>query len=189
MTLEEAKKIAEENELVIGDRPKRFLGDYYRFAVVNAVLEDEFIERVKRFVEYKNLRDSLSKEVYDWRLNNKIGPLRQNFDLDSYLVAGMIPLKDMEEGYYLGKCRNAIIAYWDPKSKMFIHTRDEWNMRYNEKIPHLEEPDYNYDLFIPIRKLKLCEVNENAKINKWKDGVHVDQKEQIEEYLDRVCGI
>jgi hypothetical protein len=186
MKLKEATEIAEENDLVFGDRPKRFLGDYYRFAVINAIGTLDYIQKVEQFVEYKEKRDALSKEVHDFIINNKLGPLRQHFDLDSYLVAGIVPKKDMEEGYYLGKCRNAIVAYWDPKSKMFEHTRVEWNLRYTEKIPHLEEPDYNYDLFIPIRKLEDSEVNENVRIDKWKDGVHIDQKDQINEYLDRI---
>ena len=179
MTLEEAKKVAEDNNIT-KERIKKFYGDFYRFEVAMAIDTPEFIEKVEELVRYTMKREALSNEYFEWRNKNKLGPLRVEFDLNSYLVAGIIPLKDMEEGYYLGRCRNNIVAYWDPKSKMFIHTRDSFNLTYTEKIPHLEEPDYTYDLFIPIRKMNISEVSENCLIDKWDKGVHVDHRDIID---------
>jgi len=187
MNLTEALEKAKENDLVIGDRPRRYLGDYYRFAVINSIGTFSYIQNVQEFLEYKEKKDSLHDELFKWFKDNKLPTsLRVTFDLDSYLSAGAIPKKDMQKGYYLGKCRNATIAYWDDKSKMFKHTRSSFNLTYIENIPHLEETDYSYDLFIPIRKLDDNEVDENSKIDKWKDGIHIDQKEYVDSYLDKI---
>jgi hypothetical protein len=111
----------------------------------------------------------LIDELCKWFKDNKLPmSLRAEFDLDSYLNAGMVPMKDLEEGYYLGTCRNNHVAFWNPSRNEFEHTREKWGNRYVDRIPHLEEPNYNYDLFIPIRKLDISEVNEFNNIEKWK---------------------
>jgi len=184
MILEEAEKIVKNNFIIKDDYSyeenlKSSYGNFYRFEVVNSLGKKDFIKKVEQFIEYKKNRDSLTEEYYKWRNSHKIGPLRVEFDLNSYLVAGVIPMKNMEEGYYLGSCRNSKVAYWDPMSKMFKHTKSSFNFTYIERIPHLEEIGYSFDLFIPIRKLDISEVDENYKIDKWVDGVHIKHKNLI----------
>lgn len=167
MTLEEATNIALEHNL----KPEllnRNRDCHYRMKVIESIGSDNFIDSIILFKTYLKNEKLLSDELCDWFKNGNIPlSLRSEFDLDSYLVAGMVPLKDMEEGYYLGKCRNAIVARWN-KSGFFEHTRSKHGYRNVERIFHLEEPNIAYDLFVPIRKLEEHEVNMNNKIENWK---------------------
>jgi len=184
-SLEEAKKIAEDNKLTI-ENLKSNKDCYYRTKVIEALEwlkyfndnptftstklpEMYFIRRVEKFVEYMEISKKLNDELYNWLRTNKLSnSLRAEFDLDSYLNAGMVPMKDLEEGYYLGKCRNTTVAFWNPSRNEFQHTRTKWGHRYVENIPHLEEPNYSFDLFIPIRKMDINEVDKNNIIELWK---------------------
>lgn len=185
MTFKEAEEFALKENLT-SDNLKKNYGNYYNFEVINSIGKDDFVTKVENLIYWRNKRQTLVTEVSSWLKDNQLPwTLYVNFDLNAYLAAGVIPMKDMEEGYYLGKCRNNIIGYWDPKSKMFIHTRDSWNLTFTEKIPHLEEIDYAFDLFIPKRKIDISEISENFKIDKWEDGYHSDHKHLIENYKNK----
>ena len=64
----------------------------------------------------------------------------------------MIAKKDLEHGeYYNGDCRNATIARWNAKTKMFFYTRKKFGLEFTETIFHPEDDD-KYDVFIPSAK-------------------------------------
>lgn len=178
MTIEEANKIITDHNIDLKKLSKYF-GCYYKFEILQHQDTELFIEKVKDFKNYIDLRYKLSTEVTNWLKDNNLGQsLKKDFDLNLYLKSDIININDLEEGYYLGKCRNTIIAYWDKDAKIFKHTKDSFNIKGIDTIPHIQKPNYNFDMFIPIRKLKDSELSENDKIDKW-EGNHVKHSKII----------
>lgn len=74
-------------------------------------------------------------------------------ELDLNIEAGMIPMNQMEDGaYYLGWCRNAVVAMWDAGEGCFVHWRTKFTSVFTEKINHPEDDD-GYDVFTPLKKI------------------------------------
>jgi len=116
-----------------------------------------------------DLDEKLNDELANWFKDRNLSMyLRAEFDLESYIEGGIVSKNDIEEGYYLGNCRNTVVAYWNPELDKFEHTRTKFGSTYVEIIPHMEEKDYIYDVFIPIRKLDINEVENINKIELWK---------------------
>lgn len=77
-----------------------------------------------------------------------------NADLKAAFNAGMIKQTDLEDGaYYLGWCRNAVIAKWQVDKDCFIHWRTKFGSVFTEEINHPENDD-GFDLFVPLKKVE-----------------------------------
>ena len=73
---------------------------------------------------------------------------------DEFIEAGAIPKKDLiPGGWYLGQCRNAIVAQWFPLEG-FYYIRHKIGGPYVDKIHHFEDDeDGCYDVFVPFKLL------------------------------------
>jgi hypothetical protein len=78
-------------------------------------------------------------------------------ELDRNIKAGMIPMSEMKDGaYYLGWCRNAVVAKWQADKECFIHWRTKFSDVFTEKINHPEDDD-GYDVFVPLKEIQPTE--------------------------------
>jgi hypothetical protein len=61
----------------------------------------------------------------------------------------MLAKTDLKDGaWYLGACRNAVLAQWDEKRNGFIYIRHKWTARFPETILHPTD-DVGWDCFWP----------------------------------------
>lgn len=62
--------------------------------------------------------------------------------------------KDQLEPYawYVGKCRNSIVAQWMPTRNHFIYIRHKFGSSFIEELPHPED-DAGFDCFFPFVKV------------------------------------
>jgi hypothetical protein len=73
-------------------------------------------------------------------------------ELEAAYTQGMLHKQDLKDGaYYLGHCRNAVVAMWSASDNCFVYMRKKFSLRYPEKIFHPED-DNGFDLFIPLEK-------------------------------------
>jgi hypothetical protein len=78
-------------------------------------------------------------------------------EISRNILAGMIPLSEMEDGaYYLGWCRNAVVAKWQKDKGCFIHWRTKFSSVFTEEINHPEDDD-GYDVFTPLKEIEPTE--------------------------------
>ena len=64
-----------------------------------------------------------------------------------------IPKADLKDGaYYYGHCRNASIARWNARDKMFYYRRTKFGHSFIETINHPED-DNGFDLFVVEREV------------------------------------
>lgn len=76
-------------------------------------------------------------------------------DLAEAVKAGMIPRCNLENGaYYVGYCRNALIAQWDERAGRFVYLRHKFGTIFSETINHPENDD-GFDFFVPVRMVDL----------------------------------
>jgi hypothetical protein len=88
--------------------------------------------------------------------------------LQSAYKEGMLKRTELKDGrYYLGYCRNAVVAQWDQGSKRFFHVRTKFGSRFIESIPHPED-DGGYDIFVPVKRVR---PTEEQKV--WKRPDHI----------------
>jgi hypothetical protein len=72
---------------------------------------------------------------------------------DKAVAAGMLLKKDLiDGGYYLGWCRNAIVAKWIGVPGCFVHWRTVFNDTFTEEINHPEDDDGS-DIFMPLKQI------------------------------------
>ena len=84
-------------------------------------------------------------------------PPKDTNDRSAYYEAGVIRKEDLEDGaYYWGTCRHGPIALWD--GEHFWYIRNKFKATFAESINHLED-DNGYDLFIPLKKVELGDIN------------------------------
>jgi len=82
-------------------------------------------------------------------------PLRAPIELN---IMGYIKKNELEHGaYYLGRCRNAVVARWNAANNEFIHWRYKFGAKFLEVINHKDDDD-GFDTFKPERKLNPEEV-------------------------------
>ena len=103
--------------------------------------------------------ESLFNELYDLfragglSLSGLSEMKGRELDLEKMFKAGVLRKSQLEDGkYYLGKCRNAIVAKWSAEKQKFTYMRTKFNQTFPETINHPED-DNGYDLFVPIRKI------------------------------------
>ena len=78
---------------------------------------------------------------------------------DEIYSKGIIRKKDLiKNQYYLGKCRNSDVAFWNGFE--FLYSRYKFGSSYIDTINHPED-DNGYDLFIPLR---IVEPTDNQRI-------------------------
>lgn len=70
--------------------------------------------------------------------------------------------KLIDGAYYQGYCRNASVAKWNAAQNVFTYPRSSMvpGDIYNEDINHFEDDD-GYDIFIPMNRLDVSEVEEH----------------------------
>ena len=72
--------------------------------------------------------------------------------IKEFIEAGAISKKDLVVGaWYFGSCRNSSIAQW--VGNRFHYIREKFGTYFIEDINHFEDDD-DYDLFIPIKRIK-----------------------------------
>jgi hypothetical protein len=54
--------------------------------------------------------------------------------------------------WYVGDCRNAVVAQWIADKNHFIYIRHKFGNAFVEEINHFED-DNGYDIFYPARKV------------------------------------
>jgi hypothetical protein len=93
-----------------------------------------------------------NRELKIYEETNKPRP-----DLSSFYNEGLLKKEQLEHGkYYLGYCRNAIIARWNQNTNLFYYVRTKFGDSYEEDIPHPEDCD-GHDIFVPIREIEPSE--------------------------------
>ena len=93
--------------------------------------------------------------LHDKGLNSY--PSKNETDRTAYYEAGVIKKEDLEDGAYCwGTCRHGPIALWD--GEVFWYIRTKFTSTFAERINHLED-DNGYDLFIPLKKVELGDIN------------------------------
>ncbi len=77
----------------------------------------------------------------------------KEFDIEQYYAAGVIRKSDLvNEGYYVGLCRNANVAQWDEYNQEFIYIRWKLGGQRLDTIKHLEdEQGTSWDAFVPLK--------------------------------------
>jgi hypothetical protein len=69
-------------------------------------------------------------------------------------MESMIPKADLVDGaWYVGRCRNAVVAQWCAKGQCFYYIRRKFGERFIEDIRHPDD-DRHYDVFIPLRRIE-----------------------------------
>lgn len=70
----------------------------------------------------------------------------------AFVRLGAIPKKDLVVGaHYKGYCRNASEAVWT--GDKFVYTRHKFGSEFKEYIPHFEDDDGYYDVFVPYQTI------------------------------------
>jgi len=83
----------------------------------------------------------------------KSTPFKYDLEKD-YYSKGIIRKKDLkDQQYYLGWCRNNPVAMWDEKTQNFWYIKAKFQYNITTPIPHIEDDDFTYDVFIPIKEL------------------------------------
>jgi hypothetical protein len=62
----------------------------------------------------------------------------------------------IDQHYYLGSCRNAMVARWNEQNGYFTYIRIKFTRVYPENIFHPEDDNGN-DLFIPFQEVRPLE--------------------------------
>jgi len=101
-------------------------------------------------------------------------PFQYDLEEDYYSKGIIRKVKLKDRQYYLGWCRNNPVAMWDKKTQQFWYIKPKFSMMITTPIPHIEDDDGIYDVFIPIREI------ENPKKQ------YIVNDEVIEEHLKRI---
>ena len=87
--------------------------------------------------------------------------LWETFYVEKLIEAGAIPKKDLiDNGYYIGRCRNGKVAQWDAETEKFTYMRTKFKYTFPETIEHFEDNTL-FDLFVPIKEATEEQFKEN----------------------------
>ena len=76
----------------------------------------------------------------------------KSFYVSKLIKAGAIPKSDLiDQEYYLGDHRRAVIAQWDSKLNKFKYNRTKFTSVFIDYCNHFEDDD-GFALFVPIVK-------------------------------------
>lgn len=85
-----------------------------------------------------------------------------------------IPKEKLKKGsFYIGKCRNARISYWD--GSKFTYARNKFGHIFLEDINTLED-DNGFDLFIPHKKMTKKDIEHIKELNILKELLKIKEK-------------
>lgn len=96
----------------------------------------------ERFIEFLELPEiSIPKEVTPQVMKDLIDK-------------GMLPKSELEDhAYYIGSCRNAMVARWNNELDKFTYMRNKFDNIFPENINHPQD-DNGFDLFTPLKKVE-----------------------------------
>uniref|UniRef100_UPI004049BFDF hypothetical protein n=1 Tax=Fulvivirga sp. TaxID=1931237 RepID=UPI004049BFDF len=86
--------------------------------------------------------DQLPKVILPNKINKKF--VQSLYDMGMLCKSELI-----DQQYYLGSCRNAMVAKWEAKENFFMYMRIKFSNIFPEGIRHPED-DNGYDLFLPF---------------------------------------
>ncbi len=112
-----------------------------------------YLEAMKHFVK-RNKKGELNLKLLQYMVDHDLKyPCPRKCDLEKYYAAGVLKKSDLvNEGYYIGLCRNANVAQWDEYNQVFLCIRWKLGGQRLESIKHFaDEQGTIWDAFVPLK--------------------------------------
>ncbi len=116
-------------------------------------VQKAYLEFMKHFVK-RHKKGELNLKLLQYMVDHDLKyPTPSECDLEKYYAAGVIRKSDLiNEGYYIGLCRNTTVAQWDAHNQVFIYIRWKCGGQRLDTIKHLEDEQGTcWDAFVPLK--------------------------------------
>ncbi len=116
-------------------------------------VQKAYLEFMKHFVK-RHKKGELNLKLLQYMVDHDLKyPIPRECDLEKYYDAGVLKKTDLvDEGYYLGLCRNTNIAQWDEHNQVFWYIREKLGGRRIESLKHFaDEQESCWDAFVPLK--------------------------------------